>query len=325
MPNPSPEFSFDIYPGLDAELDAAYARNAGPEAPTPDVPDPDALAKAVQNTLDQTSTTPEVSLSPEVLAWAEDAVSAALLKWHSRQTLDGIPTNLSELSEISPNLTETLEHLFAAKQAIEGSGETNPSGEQLKMDLVLIPWYSFESNLHVLPDFVQAQRNAQGVATSEDYINDDLLNAIRNGDSIYRTAGSPGLRVPVTSYLDLKRNLDGDWGMFLVQTNTDAGVQSLVGKSPNELTADGSQHLKVAGERVDAMGIFEWLALTIQENPAELSSSDFSWMLANRVDVNGGTYVPLGDWGVGQVESGLYDASYSDAIGRPRLAVMHSL
>lgn len=59
---------------------------------------------------------------------------------------------------------------------------------------------------------------------------------------------------------------------------------------------NGTGHFEVAGHAVDVMGIFEWLCLTLQEEPITLSTHDYSLMLANRTEVGGDSPVPRGYW-----------------------------
>jgi hypothetical protein len=70
------------------------------------------------------------------------------------------------------------------------------------------------------------------------------------------------------------------------------------------------------------MGIFEWIALTFQEDPTKLSTKDVSWLLANRLKINGVPRVPYGDWSGSLVWSGLGSPDNGDDSARPRLAVI---
>jgi hypothetical protein len=70
------------------------------------------------------------------------------------------------------------------------------------------------------------------------------------------------------------------------------------------------------------MGLLEWVSLSLQEDPRELSNQDWSWLLANFVEVDGGPQVAYGNWDGGQVGSNFDHPGSDDGGGRPRLAVM---
>jgi len=163
-------------------------------------------------------------------------------------------------------------------------------------------------------------------------LNSNLLSQLQSGTAIYRNPKAPHYYTTNHSsepewlsaheYLTQRVAKDGPWGVILTQTSNDAGMSSMVGKSPDELTAQGTQHLEVRGQRVDGLGVLEWLAMTLQHIPAELSASDASWLLANRLEVDGVARVPSGFWDVGRVVSFLDDADRRNDVIRPRLAVI---
>ena len=128
-------------------------------------------------------------------------------------------------------------------------------------------------------------------------------------------------------YLNQRIKQDGDWGIILAQTSDEAGLERLVkgspsDRTPDKLTDNGSTNFIVAGQKVDGMGIFEWIALTFQEDPTKLSTKDVSWLLANRLKINGVPQVPYGVWGGSRVKSDLVSPDYGRDDARPRLAVI---
>jgi hypothetical protein len=189
------------------------------------------------------------------------------------------------------------------------------------MRLALVPWQEMRNHLNDFGEWVDGLREAQGL-DSEDYINEDLLAAITGNKPFYRDTDNPSQLLTATQYLDKKIAEDGPVGVMLVQTSDDAGIERLADQSPDQMTGDGSQHLELSGSNVDAMGVFEWISLTLQTDPAQLSSGDYSWMLANRLDVGGGPRVPRGGWGGDQVGLYLYWARDQGDDVRVRLAVM---
>lgn len=330
MTNPSPDFSFDLYPGLDAELDAAFERNVVMGKAEPGIDVPTGLAVAVQNSLQQVPQSPDV-LTPEMHNWAASEVNQSGGNWHALRDQLGVfvPTSINELREESKDLDGVLRHLYEAKEALQVSGQHNPEGLPLEdtMTLVLMPWKAMRDNLGAghFDGFIQRLRLKQGATNNKDFINDDLHRAIVEGTPIYRDPLVSGGRLSTAEYLDRRIEAEGNWGVALIQTSEQAGIQSLVGQSPDALTNNGTGHIEIGGHQVDGMGVIEWLALTLQTDPTALSKDDYSWMLANRLDVNGDPCVPYGDWDGDQVKSNLRRAGYDDGYTRPRLAVMKNL
>ena len=280
------------------------------------------------------------SVSAEAASWARveldnNFADGALGSWdrYSERLGQTVPRTAEELLQVSPDLANKFENLYRAKQDLVASNETTPKdlnvGETMK--LVLMPWRTLKDNLHRLPKWVKELRDIQGLATSNDFFNNDLLAALQNGTEMYRNPAVPGMTsgsyISAEAYLDHKLTTDGDWGVILAQTSDHAGLKRLVEgpaeqRSPDALTNNGSEHFKVADHDVDRMGILEWLSLTFQEDPSKLSSADVSWFLANRFEVSGVPRVPFGNWRDGRVKSRLFwaDNQYEDV--RVRLAVM---
>ncbi|MDO8591810.1 MAG: hypothetical protein Q7R60_02730 [bacterium] len=334
---PSP----DIYPGLDEELEAVYRRNVaeGRAKPAEDVAVP-GLETVVDEQLQQRK--PELNLSQEAASWARNELEnhGALEKWlpYHQAIEQDIPNLLDVLLEGSPNLAPVIEKLYKAKQDLTASGEVSPEGLNIgeTMRLVLMPWRTIKDNLERLPEWIKEMRDTQGIATEDDYFNGDLLKALQGDVELYRnpiaghffaTNGTTAPKwITAKQYLEQRIATEGDWGVMLVQTSDDAGLKRLVEgpdeqRTPNALTNSGTVHFKVANHDVDAMGIFEWLSVTFQEDPSKLSSRDVSWLLANRFELEGSPCVPLGDWFGRQVGSRLNNAGRLDDW-RPRLAVM---
>lgn len=333
---PSSEFSFDLYPGLDAELEAAYIRNVESGNAAPASIATVGLAAAIGNTLQQQR--PEASLSEEVERWVSKELGGgfddgALSRWREYDALMPVPT--PELSmQDDPRLAEKYSHLHEAKLAIMATAGNTPEGENAgeTMHLLVMPWQAFKDNLERLPQWVKEMRDRQGVATVDDFINSDLADLLKSDTALYRNPIAPHFFatnnttapdwLSAKEYLNQRIATDGPWGVMLVQTSKDAGLANFVGKSPDELTDEGLKRFEIAGQKVDSLGIFEWLALTLQERPDELSPQDVSWLLANRMEVGGGPLVPCGRWGDVRVGSGLGWADDQFDVARPRLAVI---
>jgi len=324
---PSSEFSYDLYPGLDADLEAALARNiANGVAADPAQVATSGLASVVGNVINQPG---NIQLAPEAQAWGQGEIVRAGTNW--LQYGDVLQTatlnSPQQLRVIHPNLDRKIQHLYDDREQLVRSGYKTPEGTPIgeTMKLVLVPWQLFKDHLGTHQTMLTQMRSRQSQVTlKEDYINEQLLDAINNNTPMYRPQSRPGDLITAAEYLDGKIKQDGPWGVMLAQTSNDAGIEQYKGKSPDDLTitANGHDNLRLKQVQVDQMGIFEWWALTLQEDPSQLSNSDYSWLLANRLDVNGVARVPCGYWNGGRVDSRLGDAGHQAGDVRPRLAVM---
>jgi hypothetical protein len=327
---PDSDFSFDLYPGLDDQLEAALQRNIASGTADPALVATSGLAAAVGNTLSKPSPNSGEELSDEDMEWAAVQLFRASQNWSTYPGL-AVPTTNGEL--LTDSHKRTVERLHEAQKALDSSGEVTPAGVQIgeTMRLTLVPWRAFRDHLGDLPSFIGDLRGIQGKASNTaDYINDDLLTAIQNGTKMYRNPQKiVGMQaaserwISAEEYLNQRIAQDGDWGIMLAQVSDEAGWEAVKGQSPDQMTADGDGDLAVVRDEVGAMGIFEWLALTLQNDPTKLSSQDYSWLLANRfTDSNGVARVPYGDFSDGQVRSNRRWAYYQGDDVRPRLAVI---
>ncbi len=323
----SPEFSFDIYPGLDADVEAAYTRNVEAGLAEPGVIAQDGLVTAVNNTLNPPADPNTAYAHAEnIPVWAESSIERAHDKWDPyKNVLSTPPPNIYELLEGDSRLDLRIRSFDRFREEVNNTSEVTPNDEALHMRIVLIPWKDMRDNLSTFDQFVKQLSQAQGKATSDDYINENLLAAIKNDHPLYFQDIQAGNRhtVSATEYLDDRIKRDGPWGVMYAQINDQAGLKSLVGKSPDDLTNRGRENLRVLGAPAGRLGIFEWIALSLQEDPSTMSASvDYSWLLANRLEVNGEAYVPCGRWSDGPVRSYLDGAGVRRDNTRPRLAVM---
>jgi hypothetical protein len=272
-------------------------------------------------------------LSKEAFSWAKQELEGRVLQiWQQYKTgleLE-VPESFVELVQNNPSFSTTIERLHQVKMTLQKSGEMTP--EDLKLDetmhLVLMPWQAFRNHSHHLPDLMSDLRTSQGKPIGYDLLYDEILSALEYNSYIYRGIGDSLSELPVEEYLDLKLNNDGPWGVGLVQTSNQAGLARLIEgpsdqRSPNALTQNGTAHFRVAEQNVDALGLFEWLALTLQENPENLSIDDSSWLLANRLDAFGqGMCVPSASWISGTLCVGIDKADFDSTLIRPRLAIL---
>jgi hypothetical protein len=326
----SAEFSYNLYPGLDDELQAALERNiANGTAEHAEIAT-SGLAAAVA----ETDKWPELAAgwrSSEVRNWAQKEIFIeAVQAWEPYDLLAGTQKEIYE--NLIDRHIEKLNRLYNARNTlIATAGETfqgNNVGES--MHLTLMPWQHFKENLQRLPEWIKEMRTLQGIATNDDDYDLDLINRLQDGTKLYRNPKVlSNHKYPLSAqwmsgddYLDQKIAEDGPWGLALTQTTDEAGTKELPEMSPDELTNEGRQHLEIGGERVDGLGIFEWLAMTLQHNPAKLSRLNKSWLLANRLEVDGMAQVPCGDWSGTRVRLDMEDASYWVSVRLPRLVVL---
>jgi hypothetical protein len=323
----------ELYPGLDAELDAVYERNVTEGRATPAE---DVAVSGLESVVEQQlQPRPPEALPEEIRQWAVRQLMPANKAWGKfRTSLEHpAPFQLHVFANQEPHdFGEVIQRLHKAQEILTGSGLKTPEGLSIgeTMKLVLIPWQDFRNQIGqgTFQDWVKQFRRAQGI-NNEDYFNDNLIAAIEMNKPMYRNPDQPGQILTPRTYLNKKIEEDGAWGIMLVQTSEQAGLESILGKSPDELTGDGAANYQIAdtlgsGEAcsVDALGVFEWLALSFQEDPSKLSATtDYSWLLANRLDVDGRPFVPYGGWDVDQVRSYLYWAGNQGGGVRPRLAV----
>ena len=299
---PSPEFSYDLYPGLDADLQAALDRNIATVNANPAEIATADLAAAVANTIAQPKPAGEWE-SAEAESWSTNELGVAQSNWLESPIRSKYFDGLESLIETK---VATMNRLYNARQDLIASAGKTPAGESIgeSMHLTLVPWKLMLDNIDRLPEWINSMRSRNGFTASDDFLGADLLSQIQDDAAIYRNPKAPKYYTTYNSsepemistreYLAQRITLDGTWGVMLTQTNDVAGMSSLVNKCPDELTQHGSKHLEVSGQRVDGLGVLEFLAMTLQQYPAELFSNKMSWLLANRLDVNGYAQVPFG-------------------------------
>ncbi len=336
MTNTPSGFSFDLYPGLDRELDEIFTRNINNGEATPEAVAASGLATAVSQELQQS---PDQNMSLDAVAWYNlSFINDPVGNWgrYNQQLGLTAPRTFDDIM-LGEGLRRApiLQRLYEARQAIINSTELNPEGLNIgeTMKPVLVPWRAIKENLDRFPEWVKEMRQAQGILDKDDFFSKDLLVVIQEGKKMYRNPEANSSTpiesqwLTATEYLDQRIEVDGDWGIILAQTSDDAGLKSIVEgpeseRSPDAMTKNGTDHARVGGQDVDGLGIFEWLALTLQEDPTKLSNKDFSWLLANRLQVGDSTRVPIGYFYGDRVESDLNRSDYSNDNARVRLAVI---
>lgn len=322
---------FDIYPHLDKEIKSA-SKGEGNAGNNIDSLVKDELGYKL----------PFERLTPEAASWARvelnnnfaDGVLGSWKKYEDVIKLT-VPDRASEF--LNAELAKKVEFFYQIKQGLIQSDETTPDGQNIgqTLKLVAIPWHSFKYHLEDFDHFMWQLRQKQALpGLGEDLISDTILNSIKGGgasDVCYVNPERPSERITAADYLQKKTEEDGIWGLMLMQTSGQPGSSSLSGKSIQDLIypdhvslVNGrAKEIRLAGVNVGAMGIFEWLSLTLQENPGEPLRSHSSLLPANRFWVGASTklHVGLGECAPDRVITTVASANIAIENSGIRLAV----
>lgn len=306
---------FDIYPKLDEEIQAA----------TKGHPDRDTgLNAAVVGAVNEWAAQ---GLEEQIQEWADKWSN--FQEWTRYKEMLKAPDSLEELSKTHSSLSKTLERLYWSHQAISSSGEQTSNFQPLEIafDLCLMPWDAMRANLHDIDGWM---KNMREVGYSDpnyivDYM-DPQLSSMLDTNKIYIDPDDHRKVITAAEYLDKKIATDGPWGIMLVQATQEAGTNTMLeAKSLAQRTQDGTQQIILAEQPVDAMGIFEWLALTLQRDPHTLSNIDQSMLPANRFEhIENGerkSYVPYALWLNDKSNILPIEVHTANSFLRPRLAV----
>lgn len=269
---------------------------------------------------------PEVRSAFE--SWAESQLTHALDGWNqysSKIVNLQLPDLLEQLNNRQPNLLDKLDRLYNAKLALSRSIDLTPDNNIVgaTMNLVLIPWGLFDSCIrwknNDFNELLKLFRGAQGSYWKDNFTT-GLLSTLTSDKPIYRQLNSPTYLVSAHNYLEERILKDGRWGIMLAQTTGQPGTKSMEKVKTSTLLSSANQRLSLEGKYVDAMGILEWLAMTIQENPNRISQTG-GWLLANRIEVAKEVCVPYGFRTLNTINTYLSVENASGHAG-PWLAVM---
>ncbi len=270
--------------------------------------------------------------SPEAREWVQQEIDQTVEHWRTYSNHDGFTLeSTDELVSGHLRYAQTVQHLWGAREALAQSGEIVPATSDVNiaesMHLVLVPWKGWQEALWRFNTHMEQIRVAQRGEVKADSMHDSIVKAaeLPRGQSVYRNPDKPTSLLNAREYLGRKIEQDGPWGIMLAQTSEDAGIKSIAGHSAANLTKEGEAHYTIEGVEVDAMGIFEWLSLSLQEDPRQLSSEGFSLLLANRFRPDAGMpLVPSAGWSKEhkRVETGLRPVNDEKISAAPRLAVL---
>lgn len=256
---PPADFSFDLYPGLDKELQDVYDRNIANGIVSSEATATEGLRAAIQATTPTSVFRPEASLelSAEARTWAEEELDLdTIYDWYrysdnTNVMLDTDPFLTQEWAndglEVGANIEHfgsKIEKLYRLRQALRESNEfadfIAPVAEQ--MHLVPIPWKAFRDNLDKLPEFIENIRTVQmeqhiWIEESKESIPTEMLNAIQSEVPMYRnpiaghvytTTNSRPVApdwISAKAYLDYHIARDGNWGIMLAQTTASSNIR----------------------------------------------------------------------------------------------------
>jgi hypothetical protein len=176
------------------------------------------------------------------------------------------------------------------------------------MRLVVIPWAEFKDHLPTINSWLSKLRVLHNGRTSSNEIPPTLQEAIKSAVPFYTHPDNPDMLLTAEQYLELRIEQDGMYGIMLVQTDR-VGDRTEPLKTPDYYTSKGSSNFTadVDGEKISLsdMGLFEWLALTLQNEDQEtpnraayIPEGENTFLLANRLkDSAGRDLVPVGSAG----------------------------
>ncbi len=264
-------------------------------------------------------------MTPEITAWAEEGLGSALKTWGRYSPLFEAPESVDALAATHARYEEVVTGLFRAREDLRASGVKDLGGMNSiadDMSLVLVPWQEFRDQLDqfvpAMNIFRQKQAQFRGYNMGDNHIDHKLKHIISNDQPLYRARDLAAPLLKSSEYLDMRIMNDGDWGIMLAQTEYPDVSNNFGEETPDTLTTSGQQHYSIAGHDVDAMGIFEWFSVTLQEVPYEVQSE--SMLLANRTSQS---EVPRGSFKQSPDRVFRTYLKPGDADnGLPRLAVM---
>jgi hypothetical protein len=243
---------------------------------------------------DEPPTTYEVTRESIVIG-----VEHAIERWHRYGGAPGLrlPRDPEHFQRFLRDYEGTVDQLTRIKLDMIDFGKTTEGrtigGHNMGRSLspLLVPWEFFRSHVEgTTTSAIRYMRSRQGI---EEHALDDPAFFDRNAINYYHR--SEWRDADRGEYLNDKFMDDGWWGIMLVQTGKAAGQSRR--KPPSELRERRPYMLN--GYRSDSFGIYEWLALTLQEDPGIFAGSrnlmlgNYTTYKWNSTDYNG---TPYGVW-----------------------------
>lgn len=246
---------------------------------------------------DQASTDQPVDELPEISEGlrhnGEASVTKAIEKWkrykdHFVIQPTNLPLNLDELRQSHPNFDADFSKLcldwselveFGNTEEGEGDHTQNIGTE---MEFVLVPWGVFKEELARNGSLRSTIVELRSTQAQDDMpaleLDSTIMDNLEN-DNVRYLVGNNDQTIGVEQYVVSRINHEGNWGIMLMQTSAESGIRRWRAKSPTATTLEESRNLRLGQVPVAQMGIFEVIALTLQE---ELPGLDRKiWLPAN--------------------------------------------
>jgi hypothetical protein len=226
-----------------------------------------------------------VEQDKDIEAWALQNIGEAIGKWNGAVEFQGtphwtfrgapVPTDLKSLEADCPDFKKTFSSLCEAKKKLLEFGGKTPSGLNIgeTMDFVLLPWrfFSYEMSNWGLEDNPSLYYTLIELQGFNDF-NTEIFENLRKDNIRYRSSSTP------EEYLEEKIARDGNWGIMLMQTSADPGLDP-VDEPAYPATLQKSRDLRFLGHNISNLGFFEAIAYSLQEKRA--IQHDEAWLPAN--------------------------------------------
>jgi len=236
----------------------------------------------------------------EVRKGIENDIETALETWSKYEKERRVspyrwPKDQEDLSRYNRNMDSTIEKLAKIKLDLIEFGNSprgkTPGGENIgdTMHPVLIPWEFFSENSGN-GQLAPALQRLRGMQNIKEHIRDYpfVLDQLAEYELKQVYFSRPySSQVFSSLFRDNESNTkhlhdmfyaDGWWGIMLMQTGKDVGVSSI---DLQEEVEQGSP--TIAGYDIGRLGIYEWLALTLQESPDAFHNTEDEILVANRI------------------------------------------
>lgn len=228
-----------------------------------------------------------------------EEINTAIESWRKYGGVDGLrlPRDIEQLSRFNRDFDGLIEKLTAVKLEMIKFGRTQegmmPDGTNIGETLhpVLIPWefFAHHAGSGTLPKALKLLREKQSI---EEHVLDYPFmigreNLAGDKDVTYFPQSS-------LTYLRKKIGDDGWWGIFLIQSQepykplADGLMPETKIKKIKNYRGDWERNepdvkfRRMNGYDIDMLGLYEWLALTLQEEP-ESFKGDLTLLTSNIV------------------------------------------
>lgn len=250
----------------------------------------DALDGIVHNPLD------DVHIDPEKRdRWTRTEINRRLRKWRSypQKMIGAVPPTFEDFAAGHQSFEETAHRLYATRELLRADRLTTvvdhsgpwPTEEAFSdgMKLQLMPWQTLKHNMPFMIWWFHEMLHYQKWWKGDHYVARSLSEHLRQPDTYLDSAAQTSYSFG--DYLDMKLEQEGPWGMMLV--NTGQAPTPINNPERDEqdalLAQDPYASLTYRGINIDAMGVFEWMAMNLQTHPQHIARQDRSELLANRI------------------------------------------